>query len=972
MADPVRLFVSYAHEDDADHTEFLTTIGPMVREGLLSVWHDRKIEFGERWDERIREQLDSADLIVLLVSRAFLKSDYIDSVEMRRALERDAAGEARIAPILLEVCDWKHTRLKDLQFLPTGAQPIRGKAGKAARWQQVCDALHEHVRGRQARQANVDDWTTYLEWVRNQNSFIALAGIGAKVAELVPLDDVYMKLTTLDHDSEPTRKPEQALRDEQNKPIHILDLLGKMNSAVILGDPGSGKTTFLRYVAQLLARAALGDTAARTRLPLNDPLPLPILVRLADLAAALPGGTGAVTVDQFDAYLDGAYTKEAQGLVAGQLSRRLKQGGCFLLLDGLDEVPSDEQRTQISRLIEKLLDRSLKSNNRHLATCRIHAYSGDGTLMRDLPRVRLAELEPKEIEQFAANWSRALYARAGAGENAALANANAKQHAASLLSAIQANEAARELTKSPLMLTVLAVVHWDRQGQLPELRAELYDVAVTYLLSTRKQQASYKPGPRREALQEIALAMATDAEGLQRRLGRADAAQAAMRRLGCDKAAAQQFVEQETLLSGLLVSRSAGDVEYWHKTFLEFFVADELAANEDVGERKRILGPHLFDPNWREIVLLLGGCLYPRNGERAVRNYIAWILGDGAVAASPVGMTDAERRVRAVTLASQVLLDVAPHGGDPAVGTPFAEQLHQAATVFEHVSCDLAEPLRVELGDALGRHGDPRLVGEEIPRVGIAAGSFWMGAQATDESARGWDPEADDWESPVHHVTFRGFEIARFPVTVGQFARFLRDEQRGYRADQAWSDEGRDARNRRRWRHPEGWDGQERWTNRPVVGVSWYEADAFARWAGGRLPTEAEWEFAARGKESRRYPWPGLVITPSHANFDGRVGQPSAVGIYPSGRTPERVDDLAGNVWEWCADRPGLYENGPQEDPIGPKSGSHRMLRGGAWSYASRCLRGSHRIFLRPEFRLHGTGFRLVWSLAGERVGVEP
>jgi formylglycine-generating enzyme required for sulfatase activity len=149
-----------------------------------------------------------------------------------------------------------------------------------------------------------------------------------------------------------------------------------------------------------------------------------------------------------------------------------------------------------------------------------------------------------------------------------------------------------------------------------------------------------------------------------------------------------------------------------------------------------------------------------------------------------------------------------------------------------------------------------------------------------------------------------------------------------------------------------------------VVSVSWYEAAAYARWVGGRLPAEAEWEFAARGPGGRRYPWGDQEPTADHANFGNRLDAPTPAGIYPLGSTPEGVCDLAGNVWEWCNDWFGDYEPEPQTNPVGPDRGISRVLRGGAFYSDPELLRGSFRYdFLEPGHRAFSFGFRVVWDL---------
>ena len=158
---------------------------------------------------------------------------------------------------------------------------------------------------------------------------------------------------------------------------------------------------------------------------------------------------------------------------------------------------------------------------------------------------------------------------------------------------------------------------------------------------------------------------------------------------------------------------------------------------------------------------------------------------------------------------------------------------------------------------------------------------------------------------------------------------------------------------------PGDWSAQRPHRNRPVTEVSWFEARAFCRWVGGRLPTEAEWEYAARGAAGRRYPWGGADPTAHHANSELRVGHPTPVGIYPLDGTPEGLGDLAGNVWEWCEDEWHFnYRGAPLDGTARSHGDGYRALRGGAWrSDASNC-RSAVRIAYPPGSRGDGVGFR--------------
>lgn len=269
---------------------------------------------------------------------------------------------------------------------------------------------------------------------------------------------------------------------------------------------------------------------------------------------------------------------------------------------------------------------------------------------------------------------------------------------------------------------------------------------------------------------------------------------------------------------------------------------------------------------------------------------------------------------------------------------------------------------RIEAADALARAGDPRLDRDEENWILIPAGDFWMGAQKHDPEGRNYDPEA--WEirghsdeAPVHLVSLRAFRIRRYPVTVQEFARFV--DAGAYSEVCYWGTGGFGE-----FQEPEGWQQQRETPSRPVVGVSWYEASAYATWAGARLPTEAEWERAARGPQSSRFPWGDLPpLDGQRANYDSGSDAPSAptpVGLYPLGNSVEGVSDLLGNVHEWTADwyDARYYEGSPSRDPAGPSSGLGKVLRGGCWDYGRGSVRVSVRDWYEPTIRYSEVGFR--------------
>jgi serine/threonine-protein kinase len=227
--------------------------------------------------------------------------------------------------------------------------------------------------------------------------------------------------------------------------------------------------------------------------------------------------------------------------------------------------------------------------------------------------------------------------------------------------------------------------------------------------------------------------------------------------------------------------------------------------------------------------------------------------------------------------------------------------------------------------------------------VAIPSGEFRMGSE-----------EGDEDEKPVHPVKLKGFRVYKTEVTNAQYARFLAATR--YREPLFWKEE--------RFNKPK----------QPVVGVDWYDAVAYGQWAHARLPTEAEWEYAARGTDGREFPWAESGRRRRGGGDGGKEevkravmdlpfnsGKPEEVGSMPDGASFFGVLDMAGNVWEWCADwyDRTYYARSPRENPPGPTEGRQKLLRGGSWGYPSN-VRSAYRFPERPTFRSNYVGFRCV------------
>jgi serine/threonine-protein kinase len=206
-------------------------------------------------------------------------------------------------------------------------------------------------------------------------------------------------------------------------------------------------------------------------------------------------------------------------------------------------------------------------------------------------------------------------------------------------------------------------------------------------------------------------------------------------------------------------------------------------------------------------------------------------------------------------------------------------------------------------------------------------------------------------------VYLDAFYMDATPVTNREFAMFV--EVTGYRPEDPHA--ARFLSHLPQRKIPKGKESH------PVVFVSWTDANAYATWVGQRLPTEAEWEKAARGSDGRKYPWGRAEPTPLNANYGKMHGDTLPVGSFPEGASPYGILDLAGNVWEWCSDYddPAFYSDGPPQNPRNTRGGNRAQLvmRGGSYMYGPASLRAYSRTSFEAHYRFGDGGFRCVRSV---------
>jgi iron(II)-dependent oxidoreductase len=294
----------------------------------------------------------------------------------------------------------------------------------------------------------------------------------------------------------------------------------------------------------------------------------------------------------------------------------------------------------------------------------------------------------------------------------------------------------------------------------------------------------------------------------------------------------------------------------------------------------------------------------------------------------------------------------------------FHEDMHDEAFAYTRQTLEYPPPSSAGAPPASAKIGGPLPGDAEIPGCTVPFGS-------TNDS----EEFIFDNEKYAHLREVKPFAMARAPVTQSEFAAFADD--RGYGRDELWSDAGAAWRRAVDAHHPIYWrrEAPGRWLrrafddwvtlepHRPVLHVNWYEAEAYCRWAGRRLPTELEWEAAATmaGGKKRRYPWGDGAPAEHQAHLDMRGMGCADVADYPAGDNIFGVRQLIGNIWEWTADDflpfPGFSPD-PYKDYSEPWFGDHKVLRGGCWVTRSRLIRSAYRNFYKPDRRDVWAGFR--------------
>jgi len=916
------------------------------------------------------------------------------SVELLKLMKLDESKRAMLARFLFIL----RNQLKDVHKYKDGIQyanemdNLGELRGLSSQMLIVADRLTTLVGYEEAliaeRRLTTDDAQAlrdYLAEVRQKWEGLMLPLLRKKSGDITgaKLKQVFVPLLLRDvrAEEESRRKIdkvaqlEKAIKEQADeiKPVEIGELLNRYPKFILLGAPGSGKTTLLNRIA-----LAFAEGRAQNDLSWKGKNLFPIFLRLRNFGAFLKQNRdeySSPSSGALIAYLENSYRDgDRIHLTADFFDRRLAEGNCLVLMDGLDEVA--DLRSELAGHVDAFVTRYAVKGNYFGLASRPRGYESVERQLRPVG-LAVAEVNPLNLDGIHQLMENLL----------TLIEPDVTRRASDLEELTRSIRSADELTRiagTPLFCSALVQVYKRNGVRLPDRRVDVFDEIVDLLLGHwHAQQARFVSDAEQLAMDdgtgrsygEVRKAVSVKQMRLSRlALYMQETHQAEISAQEAEnvlyeylKSRERGIPDDDTALlwagnfllnsherSGLLVERDPGIYTFLHKGFMEYLAASALAAQSKT--LVDMILPLMADKEkfeWWEQVILLSGA-HPKTPPDVREELISKLLE-----ASESYPPDSEDRLRYQILTGNLARDM----GDDLPASHYKQVeavLFDSATTFV-----IPAVLRASAADTLDE------LGYIIPDLHT-------------------------------FIPISDFSISKYLITNGQYERFLKSDFGNKKhwidfqkfdensepmketwGEDAWNwlqkelqDKDNEIQNGvllpRYWRDPRFGISRR---NAPVVGISWYEASAYCKWLLEnwenldegkqglakpkeiRLPTETEWGIAAGGVEpENRHAFGVLKDAKEIARYantnESGINRTTPVWMYPQGESSHHIMDMSGNVWEWQAN---FYN----------KDHDWLALRGGSWSFSDNVARVSVRDYGRPDFRLNNVGFRVALSPSG-------
>lgn len=814
----------------------------------------------------------------------------------------------------------------------------------------------------------------YLNYLLNQTRFVQFQG--ARIQNqpanfdleycFIPLRTTRQQSVTLagyrlDSDSMPGPGKLPMLRT-QNRQLTVTvavtmeQILNANRHLVILGETGSGKTTLMRYLALLYGRdLATNSRKVQEMLHLSESGYLPVFMQLDFLAAALKQYYPSYSPKYAQNVLMDLIIKvlATQGVFVADtfFDSYLRAGKIIFLFNGLDQIGDMALREKIVGLIEDFAREF--SRCRYILTCRQRDYTSKIQLGSSFSVTELNNFSLDDSRRLLSYWYQTyLFDEMGLNN---FSDPVVEEWLRDFTDHLRENDRVLEMARNPLLLNLISLVY-NRDTRVPATRVELYSRAMSIYLGGLQHRTGEESGATMLNEQEMMLVLQQIAVSMHENRYRTINLETLWRMLAerfaeilPNRRGVRQSVEQFLLTirkyTGLLVSEYEGVYAFCHRSFQEYLCANAMASRSDYLVQTLSRLDSIW---WSDSILLLAGVLSQQDKTRT-NNLIQAITEyqqNGmpyehlSIAAGCLVEAGSNRFIRSfVTKKLRSVLDKPQEKNtDPTIISPERLELIRLRS--------LAAQAMVRSGS--GYWTEPYY---EPEWVNIPAGEFMMG-----------NDRGDVDERPANVLYLDSYWISRIPIANIQYAYFI--QQTGHKA-------------------PGYWDGSfppQGKESHPVVGVSWYDAMDYCRWLSEvtrkmiTLPSEAEWEKAARGVENT--PSMDIPDTPLWYRNTIELGlyDTTPVGIFPEGASPYGVLDMFGNIWEWTRSLWGRdafaasysYPYRPRDGREGTDAPNliFRVLRGGSFFYSNKVARSTYRYRNFPEHGYYDLGFRVISKLA--------
>lgn len=725
----------------------------------------------------------------------------------------------------------------------------------------------------------------------------------------------------------------------------LLEEVLKSRCVVVLGDGGSGKTTF---VSKLFVQCAKGQVPSGSVHASKLPLYCSCLNLLNFICSAQDGLDSLnLAKGRLETYLYiEIFGNEPEAYQIEGLKSELSQGRFILLLDGLDDIVGLTARSWLVRVLERMADDY--PNLSIVITCRPASYTGDAIAAPPFQRIALASLSLIEIQKYVNRYRLALSPERQTNSEY---EAWADNRSVKLIHEINSSQEITNVAQNPRGLAILCYQAFVQDRATVELLDFLDSYSLTLAgrwssskqLATRNFQSAsavsedQSPQYRRALLELIAFRLSESdfrPQGEDILIDLLEEAYPSLKGHDGDRSvtdlSAQEVIRSFSVYGGVL--NETGDLQYrFQSKLLNCYLAARyiFRINTPVELEKYLIPSGERSSNILIASFIVG--LVSKNKPEHLGSFLKKIVGE---------LSQHDNIASLVEYIEIIFRETEFFSLNDADRKEIQKQL--AVAIFDPSIC---LKIRNRLAASAALRGFYKVSSRF---VSVNAGSEIVGRKDQPNTA------------PVHKVLLSAYEILNVPITVSQFAEFVSDG--GYEREEFWTAAGWKWRLERKIVQPFFWDVPQLSVPLfPVVGVSWFEANAYSRWASARLPTEIEWEHAAAGTANRDFPWGSSRDTSRLNSVESDLQSPSVVGILTD-QSQSQLLDMVGNVWEWTSSKfaPYPYQNDDgREDLLGEDP---RILKGGSWFNSLDECRSFNRRWLHPGARQANFGFRLAHS----------